>query len=122
MAIVREEIFGPVMSVLEFNDEQEVIERANATEFGLAAGVFTNDLTRGASGDRPAAGGHVLDQSIQRHADRTAVRRREAVRARPRERPCRASSTTRSSRASMSPWAMWTRRTNAERRAAGRSS
>jgi betaine-aldehyde dehydrogenase len=46
MAIVREEIFGPVMSVLEFEDEEEVIERANATEFGLAAGVFTNDLTR----------------------------------------------------------------------------
>jgi betaine-aldehyde dehydrogenase len=47
MGIVREEIFGPVMSVLDFDDEAEVIERANATEFGLAAGVFTNDLTRG---------------------------------------------------------------------------
>ncbi len=47
MSIVREEIFGPVMSVLEFDSEEEVIERANATEFGLAAGVFTNDLTRG---------------------------------------------------------------------------
>jgi betaine-aldehyde dehydrogenase len=46
MAIVREEIFGPVMSVLEFEDEEEVIARANATEFGLSAGVFTNDLTR----------------------------------------------------------------------------
>jgi betaine-aldehyde dehydrogenase len=46
MDIVRREIFGPVMSVLEFVDEDEVIERANATEFGLAAGVFTNDLTR----------------------------------------------------------------------------
>ncbi|MGA2187853.1 MAG: betaine-aldehyde dehydrogenase [Steroidobacteraceae bacterium] len=46
MGIVREEIFGPVMSVLEFENEREVIERANATEFGLAAGVFTNDLTR----------------------------------------------------------------------------
>jgi betaine-aldehyde dehydrogenase len=46
MTIVREEIFGPVMSVLEFEDEGEVVERANATEFGLAAGVFTNDLTR----------------------------------------------------------------------------
>jgi betaine-aldehyde dehydrogenase len=46
MTIVREEIFGPVMAVLEFDEEQEVIERANATEFGLAAGVFTNDLTR----------------------------------------------------------------------------
>jgi betaine-aldehyde dehydrogenase len=46
MAIVREEIFGPVMSVLEFSDEEEVVARANATEFGLSAGVFTNDLTR----------------------------------------------------------------------------
>ena len=46
MCIVREEIFGPVMSVLDFDDEEEVIERANATQFGLAAGVFTNDLTR----------------------------------------------------------------------------
>jgi betaine-aldehyde dehydrogenase len=46
MAIVREEIFGPVMSVLEFEDENEVVARANATDFGLAAGVFTNDLTR----------------------------------------------------------------------------
>lgn len=46
MAIVREEIFGPVMSVLEFNTEDEVTARANATEFGLSAAVFTNDLTR----------------------------------------------------------------------------
>ena len=46
MDIVRQEIFGPVMAVLEFEDEDEVIARANATEFGLAAGVFTNDLTR----------------------------------------------------------------------------
>jgi betaine-aldehyde dehydrogenase len=46
MDIVRLEIFGPVMAVLEFESEDEVIARANATEFGLAAGVFTNDLTR----------------------------------------------------------------------------
>ena len=46
MAIVREEIFGPVMTVLAFDDEDEVVARANATDFGLAAGVFTNDLTR----------------------------------------------------------------------------
>ena len=45
-AIVREEIFGPVMTVLAFDDEAEVIARANAVEFGLAAGVFTRDLTR----------------------------------------------------------------------------
>ncbi|MGB3243083.1 MAG: betaine-aldehyde dehydrogenase [Sulfitobacter sp.] len=46
MAIAREEIFGPVMAVLDFENEDDVIARANDTEFGLAAGVFTNDLTR----------------------------------------------------------------------------
>lgn len=46
MRIVQEEIFGPVMSVLVFDDEQEVIERANNTEYGLAAGVFTTSLNR----------------------------------------------------------------------------
>lgn len=47
MTIAREEIFGPVMSVLEFESEEEVIARANDTQFGLAAGVFTGDLARG---------------------------------------------------------------------------
>jgi betaine-aldehyde dehydrogenase len=47
MAIVREEIFGPVMTVLSFETEDEVVARANATEYGLAAGVFTRDLQRG---------------------------------------------------------------------------
>lgn len=46
MKIVREEIFGPVMSVLSFDEESEVIARANATEFGLAAGLFTRDIQR----------------------------------------------------------------------------
>ncbi|MCG6558544.1 betaine-aldehyde dehydrogenase [Ruegeria sp. 1NDH52C] len=46
MTIAREEIFGPVMSVLDFDTEEEVLARANATEFGLAAGVFTRDITR----------------------------------------------------------------------------
>ena len=46
MTIAREEIFGPVMSVLDFETEDEVVARANATEFGLAAGLFTSDLTR----------------------------------------------------------------------------
>jgi betaine-aldehyde dehydrogenase len=46
MTIVKEEIFGPVMSVLSFKTEDEAIERANATEFGLSAGVFTRDIQR----------------------------------------------------------------------------
>ncbi|EIE49540.1 betaine-aldehyde dehydrogenase [Salipiger aestuarii] len=47
MTIAREEIFGPVMAVLDFDTEAEAIARANATEYGLSAGVFTRDLSRG---------------------------------------------------------------------------
>lgn len=46
MTLAREEVFGPVMAVLDFESEEEVVARANDTEFGLAAGVFTADLTR----------------------------------------------------------------------------
>ncbi|MFT8587241.1 betaine-aldehyde dehydrogenase [Acetobacter papayae] len=46
MRIMREEIFGPVMAVSDFVEEDEVIARANATVFGLAAGVFSSDLAR----------------------------------------------------------------------------
>ena len=47
MTLAREEIFGPVMCVLDFEEEDEVVARANGTQFGLAAGVFTKDLSRG---------------------------------------------------------------------------
>jgi acyl-CoA reductase-like NAD-dependent aldehyde dehydrogenase len=46
MTIAKEEIFGPVMSVLSFKSEDEVITRANQTPFGLAAGVFTKDIQK----------------------------------------------------------------------------
>ena len=46
MRIVREEIFGPVMAILDFADEEELIRRANNTHYGLAAGVFTENLAR----------------------------------------------------------------------------
>ena len=46
MRIVREEIFGPVMSVLSFKDEAEAIRRANDTEYGLAASVFSQNIQR----------------------------------------------------------------------------
>ncbi|KAL4883620.1 aldehyde dehydrogenase domain-containing protein [Aspergillus karnatakaensis] len=44
MRIVKEEIFGPVMSILTYDTVEEAVKRANATELGLAAGVFTKDL------------------------------------------------------------------------------
>lgn len=46
MPHVQQEIFGPVMSVLKFTDEDEVIRRANDTKYGLAAGIFTQNLSR----------------------------------------------------------------------------
>src|SRR5580658_9181546 len=46
MTIAREEVFGPVLSVIPFSDEDEAIKIANATEYGLAATVWTNDLKR----------------------------------------------------------------------------
>jgi betaine-aldehyde dehydrogenase len=46
MRIVRDEIFGPVMAILGFDTEDEVISRANDTHYGLAAGVVTENLSR----------------------------------------------------------------------------
>ncbi|XP_027272903.1 4-trimethylaminobutyraldehyde dehydrogenase [Cricetulus griseus] len=46
MTCVKEEIFGPVMSILSFETEAEVLKRANDSTFGLAAGVFTRDIQR----------------------------------------------------------------------------
>uniref|UniRef100_UPI0037E96F8B retinal dehydrogenase 2 isoform X3 n=1 Tax=Semicossyphus pulcher TaxID=241346 RepID=UPI0037E96F8B len=46
MRIAREEIFGPVQQIMKFKTIEEVIERANNTEYGLAAAVFTNDINK----------------------------------------------------------------------------
>ncbi|MGW7577886.1 aldehyde dehydrogenase family protein [Streptomyces sp. NPDC054765] len=46
MRIAREEIFGPVVALIPFDDEAEAVRIANATEFGLVAGVFTTDAER----------------------------------------------------------------------------
>jgi aldehyde dehydrogenase (NAD+) len=44
MKIAREEIFGPVMSIMKWSDKEEMVRRANATAYGLAAGVFTKNI------------------------------------------------------------------------------
>ncbi len=46
MTIAREEVFGPVLSVLKFADDAEVLARANSSDYGLAAGLWSQDITR----------------------------------------------------------------------------
>ena len=46
MKIMREEIFGPVVAIAKFKDEDDVVEQANDTSYGLAAGIFTKDYER----------------------------------------------------------------------------
>ncbi|WBS05189.1 aldehyde dehydrogenase family protein [Pseudoduganella sp. SL102] len=46
MSIAREEVFGPVLAVIPFDTEEEALAIANGTEFGLVAGVFTQDISR----------------------------------------------------------------------------
>jgi acyl-CoA reductase-like NAD-dependent aldehyde dehydrogenase len=46
MVIAQEEIFGPVLSVMTFHDEEEALDLANSVQYGLVAGIFTNDITR----------------------------------------------------------------------------
>src|SRR5205814_9775318 len=46
MEIAREEVFGPVLAVVPFADEEEAVKLANDTEYGLGAGVYTSDVRR----------------------------------------------------------------------------
>jgi aldehyde dehydrogenase (NAD+) len=59
MEIAQEEVFGPVLAVIPFEDEQEAIRIANATRYGLAAGVWTENLSRALRVTRALRAGQV---------------------------------------------------------------
>jgi acyl-CoA reductase-like NAD-dependent aldehyde dehydrogenase len=65
MRLAQEEIFGPVMSVLKFSSEEEAYRIANDTEYGLAAGVWTNDLSRAHRASRALRAGTVWVNTYQ---------------------------------------------------------
>lgn len=66
MRIATEEIFGPVVALIPFADEQEAIELANGTPFGLVAGVFTSDVERAMRVSRAIRAGVVFINNYSR--------------------------------------------------------
>ena len=87
LTIAREEIFGPVLVALPYDSIEEVARRANDTEYGLAAGVWTRDLAQGAQARRAAAGRRHLGQHLERGRPVGPVRRLQGLRRGPRARP-----------------------------------
>lgn len=67
MRIAREEIFGPVLSVFAWRDEQEVYDLANATQYGLTASIWTNDLKTALRAARAVKSGYVWINGASGH-------------------------------------------------------
>jgi hypothetical protein len=85
MTIAREEIFGPVLSILPYQSEDEVVQRANDTPYGLASYVQSGSLERARKIAAQDAQRQCLHQ-LPRLGRRRALRRLQAVRQRPRIR------------------------------------
>jgi aldehyde dehydrogenase (NAD+)/betaine-aldehyde dehydrogenase len=67
MRLAREEVFGPVMSILKFKTEAEAIEMANAVELGLTAAVWTNDINRALRVAQAVQAGYVWVNGVGQH-------------------------------------------------------
>ena len=87
--IAREEIFGPVLSVLTFRTPAEAIEKANNTPYGLSAGIWTDKGSRILAVAATAAGRRGLGEHVQQVRSDVAVRRIQGIRVRPRRWPPR---------------------------------
>jgi acyl-CoA reductase-like NAD-dependent aldehyde dehydrogenase len=67
MRIAKEEVFGPVMSVLKFSTEAEAISMANAIELGLTAAVWTNDISRAIRVAQAVQAGYIWINGVGQH-------------------------------------------------------
>ena len=84
--IFQEEIFGPVVAITPFDTDDEALALANDTRYGLAAYIWTNDLTRAHNFSQTVEAGMVWLNSQQRPRPPHPVRRRQGLRPRPRGR------------------------------------
>jgi len=67
MRIAREEVFGPILSVMRWNTEDEVVDIANSTEFGLTASIWTNDIHQALRTARRVRSGHQWINGFSAH-------------------------------------------------------
>ena len=87
MSIVREEIFGPVVVAEPFTKVEELIPRANQTQYGLAAGVWTRDISKAHRIAAALKSRNSLDQLLQYFRCGPALRRLQTIRLGPRNGP-----------------------------------
>ena len=67
MRIAREEIFGPVMSILRWTDEKQMLSDVNSVEYGLTCSIWTNDLRRAHRLANSVEVGYVWINQVSRH-------------------------------------------------------
>ena len=89
MRVAREEIFGPVLSVLTFRTPDEAVAKANNTPYGLSAGVWTDKGSKALWTAQRLRAGVVWTNTFNRFDPTAPVRRLPGVRLRPRGRPGR---------------------------------